>query len=219
MITKTAISMTITLHWEAGGKARAVTIVCDDSTPTELLPILAAGCRLPERDAGGEPISYALRHGGPQRPPLHPDRLMSAQGVREGSKLWLTSGVARSVGAGRCLLGLPDGQGELAVPPAGLTLTRAWLLRALELLAPEAYKRELELLERRQSAYRFVSNRPHCRLRGGPAGWSVVTERDDVATLLDGARLAPSAPATLLDGAQLRLGDGGPALGVVVMQG
>ncbi len=189
--------------------------MCEDSPPETLLPLLIDGCALPAQNERGAPIAYTLRLASPAGRLLRPGENASAQGVRSGSHLWLTE---RSPTAPRrCLLGLPDGS-EVALPPRGATLSRAWLLQALALLNPETYHRELTLLEQRQSTYRYVSNRPHCRIAPGETGpWSVSTERADVATLLNGMRITPGAPESLRDGDILTLGEEGLSLSITLI--
>jgi hypothetical protein len=210
-------TITVTLHWQGGSGPRSANIICEDSPPGELIPILAAGCGLPERDSQGGPMSYALRLGAAGGRPLASDRPLGTQGVCDGSHLWL--GAPRSaIGAPRhCALALPEG-GAMLVPPSGIVLTRSWLLRALELLHPEAHARELSLLNEGRSVYRFVSNRPHCAL--GPAGsgaWQAASDRDDVVSLLNGSPLLPMRPAALADGDSIQLGDGGPTLAISLL--
>lgn len=207
--------LTVTLHWLIGDREQTTTIVCEDSPPETLLPLLIDGCGLPVRDERGDPIAYTLRLASPAGRLLRPAERASAQGVRSGSHLWLTE---RSLATPRrCLLGLPDGS-EVALPPRGATLSRAWLLQALALLNPDTYHRELALLEQRRSAYRYVSNRPHCLIAPTETGpWSVSTERADVATLLNAMRLAPGAPEPLRDGDILTLGEEGLSLSITLI--
>lgn len=203
-------TITVTLHWRGVGGDQSANIVCEDSTPAALLPLLLKGCGLPVD--GARP--YALRGGSPAAPPLRPDEPVGAQGLRSGDHLWLTAGGAAPP---RCVLALPDGS-ELLIPRAGAALTRAWLLQALALLNPQAHAQEQAHLARRASPYRYVSSRPHCTI--GPAataGLLVATDRDDVVTLLGGAPLRPGAPAQLRDGDRLTLGDGGLPLTVAIL--
>lgn len=207
--------LTVTLHWLAGGAEQTTTIVCEDSPPAQLIPLLLDGCGLPARDEGGRPLSYTLRLLSPAGRPLRPAENAGGQGVRSGSHLWLTE---HSLAASRrCLLLLPDGS-ELVLPTRGAALARAWLLQALALLNPEAHSRELALLEQRKSIYRYVSNRIHCRIDVAEhAAWTVMTDRTDVATLVNGVRLVPGLPRTLHDGDGLTLGEGGPSLGITLI--
>lgn len=210
-------SITVTLHWQGEAGPRSANIVCEDSPPAVLIPILSAGCGLPERDPLGNPAGFVLRSGAAGGRPLRPGTALSAQGVRDGGHLWLGASALAAGSAPHCALALPDG-GALLVPLAGLTLTRRWLLRALELLHPESYERELRLLDAGRSDYRFVSNRPHCALAPAGAGsWQALTEREDVETLLNAAPLAPHRPARLFDGDVLQIGAGGPALTIALI--
>jgi len=208
-------SLTVTLHWLAESGEQTSNIVCEDSPPAQLIPLLLSGCGLPLADASGRTHRYALRLGGAAGRPLRHSEPASAQGVRSGIHLWLSE--CGPEGARRCLLALPDGS-ELLLPRAGATLTRAWLLQALALLNPEGHARELALLERRDSRYRYVSNRPHCSARpNARGGWSVSTGRSDVATLLNGKRLLLGALEPLGDGDRLTLGDDGLELAVALL--
>lgn len=211
-------SITVTLHWQGESGPCAANIICEDSPPAVLTPLLAAGCGLPACDSRGASVDYILRSGAAGGRPLRPGATLSAQGLRDGGHLWLAApAAARQEGPHHCALALPDG-GALLVPLAGLTITRRWLLKALELLHPESYARELRLLDAGRSDYRFVSNRPHCALiPAGPGAWQALTERDDVETLLNGAPLPPYRPARLADGDALQIGAGGPALSIALI--
>ncbi|NNJ12399.1 hypothetical protein EKD04_018895 [Chloroflexales bacterium ZM16-3] len=213
----TPSTITVTLHWQGSAGARSANIICEDGPPGELTPILAAGCGLPERDPTGAPISYALRLGAAGGRPLSPDRSLSAQGVSDGGHLWLGGPRGSPSGPRYCAISLPEG-GAMLVPPSGIVLTRSWLLRALDLLQPESYARELRLLDAGRSDYRFVSKRPHCALApSAPGVWQVITERGDVDTLLNGSPLPVGRPARLADGDALQLGDGGPSLSIAFL--
>jgi hypothetical protein len=199
-------SLTVTLHWLSGGGEQTTTVICEDSPPARLLPLLLTGCGL--ESVATRP--YQLREGAPDGRPLRASTPLSAQGVRSGGHLWLSDHIA--VARLRCLIGLPTSD-EALIPPTGLTLTRGWLLQLLALLSPAAHARELELLAQRRSAYAYVSKRPHCALAPHPqGGWAVTSERADVATLLNGVRLAPAAPTPLSDSDRLTLGDHGLCL-------
>lgn len=206
---------TVTLHWLVGGAEQTTTIVCEDSPPAQLIPLLVHGCGLPAQDEQGRLIPYMLRLESPAGRPLHPAEVAGRQGVRSGSHLWL---VERDLATSqRCLLSLSDGS-ELALPHRGVALTRGWLLQALALLNPEAHRRELVLLEQRASRYRYVSNRPHCHIAvAADGGWAVTTERSDVATLLNGAPLVAGRPELLQDGDHLTLGEHGLCLPVILI--
>lgn len=207
--------LTVTLHWLVGGAEQTTTIVCEDSPPAQLIPLLVHGCGLPAQDEQGRLIPYTLRLAAPAGRPLHPAEIASMQGVRSGSHLWLTERDLTT--PQRCLLGLSDGS-ELALPHRGVVLTRGWLLQALALLNPEAHRRELVLLEQRTSRYRYVSNRPHCHIGVATDGaWAVTTERSDVATLLNGVPLAAGRPGLLQDGDHLTLGENGLCLPVTLI--
>jgi hypothetical protein len=208
-------SLTVTLHWFAGEAEQVSTVVCEDGAPAQLIPLLLAGCGLPLADGSGRPLRYALHLGAPAGPQLRDSEPAGRQGLRSGGHLWLTAqGRAR---ASRCALALPGG-GEFLAPQTGLILSRGWLLQMLALLNPAAHRREVELLERRASSYRYVSSRPHCAIGpDGRGGWAVGSDRADVVTRLNDARLAPGAPATLRDGDRLTLGDEGPALRVSLL--
>lgn len=204
-------SLTITLHWLAEGGEQTTTVVCEDSPPDQLLPLLLSGCGLRQHDPGPSP-AYTLRLGSFDGHPLCHSEPVSIHGVRSGSHLWLSDLALTS--RRRCLLGLPDGS-EAALPQRGAEITRPWLLQIMALLHPEAYREELERLSRRESPYRYVSKRTHCTVAPAPgAGWSVTTDRVDVATLLNGARLYPGAPEPLHGGDRLTIGDLGPTLSV-----
>lgn len=204
--------LTVTLHWFSGEVEQVSTVVCEDGAPAQLIPPLLAGCGLPHTDGSGHPLRYALHLGAVTGPQLRDSEVATRQGLRSGGHLWLVElGRARAT---RCVLALPDGS-EFLTPQAGLTLSRGWLLQMLALLNPAAHRRELELLERRASAYRYVSSRPHCAIRpDGRGGWTVSSDRVDLLTRLNSASLAPGAPATLRDGDRLTLGDEGPTLKV-----
>lgn len=202
--------LTVTLHWLTGDAEQVSTVVCEDGAPSQLIPPLLAGSGLPLIDGGGRPLRYALHLGAATGPQLRDSEVASRQGLRSGAHLWLVE-LGRA-SASRCLLALPDGS-EFLAPQPGLTLSRGWLLQMLALLNPAAHRRELELLERRASAYRYVSSRPHCAIRpDGRGGWVVSSDRADLLTRLNDACLAPGAPAALRDGDRLTLGDEGPTL-------
>lgn len=213
---------TITLHWNDNAGSRQVSVVCEDAAPQALLPFLIAGCGLPTHTADGQAVRYVLRSRRPGRPTLHPALALSAQQIHDGAQLWL---VAADSGApvhgplpSRCLLGLPDGCGEIGVPARGLTLDRGWLLRALELLDPTVHARETALLARRRSPLLYVSGRPHCRIAPqADGGWSLATDRDDVQTYVNDTPIHAGSIAPLADGDRLRLGDAGPLLTVVLV--
>lgn len=210
-------TITVTLHWQGEAGARSATISCEDCPPRALIPILAAGCGLPERTPQGRPIAYAIRLGAAGGRLLSQERPIGAQGVCDGGHLWLGPARPDAVGPRQCALALPQG-GAVLVPLSGLELTRRRLLGALALLHPEAHARELRLLDEGQSAFRYVSNRPHCAIgSAGPGAWQVSTERQDVATMLNGAPLSPGRPAALADGGSLQLGDGGPTLTIAFL--
>lgn len=200
-------TLTITLHWLADGHEQANIVVCEDSPPARLVPLLLAGCGLPVPDSSR---SYQLRLANPQGPALRHDEPVSANGVRSGSHLWLV--VASPQEHRRWLLCLPDGS-EVTLPSHQLELSRGWLLALVGLLNREAHVRELERLERRESPYAYVSKGAHCLLTPEPGGrWLVSTARADVATLLNGARLFPEAAEPIGDGDRLTLGAYGPTL-------
>lgn len=212
---------TITLHWQDSAGPRQANVVCEDSAPQALLPLLIAGCGLPTQTPDGHAVRYLLRTARPGRSALNPTRPLSAQHIHDGAQLWLVAADAPIVSAGgaptRCLVSMADGRAEVAAPPSGLTLDRGWLLRALELLDPPAYVRETTMLTKRRSPLIYVSSRSHCRI--GPTdagGWYVLTDRADVATFLNDAPLAPGAPRMLVDGDRIRLGDAGPVLNIVL---
>jgi hypothetical protein len=207
-------TVTVTLHWLAGGAEQAANIVCEDGPPAELIPLLLRGCGLPSADRDGRPRPYLLRLDSADGRALHPSDPVGRQGVRSGARLWLVEGGVRA--PLRCVLRLPDGS-ELLVPRQGVSLTRAWLLQALALLNPEGHRLELARVERRESAYRAVSNRPHCALAPLAGGFAVRTDRQDVLTLLNGARLATGAPAQLQGGDRLTLGENGLTLAVALL--
>ncbi|HMQ30078.1 MAG TPA: hypothetical protein PKD53_05085 [Chloroflexaceae bacterium] len=210
-------SLTVTLHWLVAGREQATTVVCEDSPPDSLLPLLLAGCGLSEIDGSGRARPYTLRLGAADGRPLRRGAPVGDQGVGCGSHLWVTERGAG--GCRRCLLGLPDGS-EVALGPRPLALTRGWLLGLMALLNPTAHQRELELLERRESPYAYVSKTAHCALAPGPQGtWTIATARVDVATLLNGARLFPEAPESLGDGDRLTIGAYGPTLTVSILEG
>lgn len=208
-------SLTVTLHWIAEGREQMTTIVCEDSPPARLLPLLLTGCGLGGPGAAAQVRPYQLREGAPEGRLLREGAPLSQQGVRSGGHLWLSDHVVAT--QARCLIGLPDGSEALA-PRSGVTLTRGWLLQLLALHSPTAHARELALLAQRSSAYAYVSKRPHCLLAPDPRGaWAIVSERADVATLLNDVRLAPGAAAALSDGDRLTLGDGGLGLCIGLM--
>jgi hypothetical protein len=196
-------SLTVTLHWLVEGGEQTTTVVCEDSPPARLLPLLLSGCGLELI----ETRPYQLREGAPDGRPLRASVPLSIQGVRSGGHLWLSDYVAAT--RLRCLVGLPSSD-EMLIPPGGLTLTRGWLLQILALLNPAAHARELALLAQRRSAYAYVSKRPHCALAPpSQGGWAVTSERTDVATLLNDVRLAPDSATPLSDGDSLTLGEHG----------
>ncbi len=200
-------TLTVTLHWSTPVGEQTTTVLCEDSPPAQLLPLLLQGCGLPVVGADGH--GYSLRLGSANGRRLPAGEPLSAAGVRSGSHLWLSDLPAAI--RQRWLLRLPAGC-ECVVPEGGVELTRAWLLQVLALFAPPAYSHELNLLTRRISAYAAVSKRPHCTLRPGPDGLSVSTTRSDVTTLLNGTRLVPAVPVSLSNGDRLTLGDEGPTL-------
>lgn len=209
-------TLTVTLHWVSDGREQANTVVCEDSAPAHILPLLAAGCGLSTPAAAGRGRLYTLRLGAADGLPLRDDQPLSAHGVRSGSHLWLST--YDGGGPHRCLLGLPDGS-TAALPQHGVKLTRAWLLELMALLNPAAHLRELELLERRESPYGYVSRQTHCTLGPGPdASWAITTARADVATLLNGERLFPEAAAPLGDGDRLTIGAYGPTLTISLVE-
>ena len=210
-------NLTVTLHWLTEAGEQTTTVVCEDSPPAQLLPLLLTGCGLPLHDEAGQTRPYALREGSADGRLLHHGTPVSAHGVRSGSHLWLTE---RNVALRRrCLVGLPDGS-EATLPQSGAELTRAWLLQLMALLHPAAHESELERLARRESPFGYVSKRPHCAVTPSPTGdWTVATTRADVATLLNGARLFPDAPEPLRDGDRLTLGDYGPTLTISMLEG
>ncbi len=216
-------TLTITLHWQDIAGPRQANVVCEDSPPEALLPLLIAGCGLPAYDAQGQALRYGLRTARPGRPVLNPTRPLSVQNIHDGAQLWLvaTDGAAsppEPLEATRCLLRLPEESGEVVVPVRGLTLDRDWLLRAFELLDPTTYVREMELLERRRSALIYVSSRPHCRIgRAANGAWLVTTERRDVLTLLNDMPLSVGSQRALADGDRLRIGDAGPLLTIALV--
>jgi hypothetical protein len=86
------------------------------------------------------------------------------------------------------------------------------------LLNPDAHARELRLFDKGRSAYRFVSNQPHCALAsGGPGVWQAATDREDVATLLNGMPLPRLHPSSLADGDSIQIGYGGPELAIAIL--
>lgn len=212
---------TITLHWHDAAGPRQANVVCEDSSPQVLLPLLVAGCGLPPATPDGTPLRYALRTSRPGRPALHPTLLLSAQHIHDGAQLWLVAADSvppRVLEPTRCVLGLPEGRGEVVVPPDGLSIDRGWLLRALELLDPPTFARETALLAKRRSPLIYVSGRPHCRVaRSLEGGWVLSTERDDVVTLLNDAPITPGNSRSLVDGDRLRLGDAGPVLTIALI--
>ncbi|NJN15023.1 MAG: FHA domain-containing protein [Oscillochloris sp.] len=198
-------SITVTLHWQLNGTNHQSTIVCDDSPPRTLIPILATACGLPE-------AQYRLRAGAANRPALRKDISISAQGINDGSQLWLTDADPPQPTQLRCLIELSN-HAVFFAPPAGISLTRAWLLRVLELLDPPAYRREITQLEQRNSPYRFVSNQEHCALRADQSGgWIVTSSRSDLITRLNHQPLAANRPTLLPEHAMLQLGEQGPEL-------
>lgn len=205
-----AESLTITLHWFAEGQGHASTVVCEDSAPSSLIPLLLAGCGLGAADERGRARPYALRLGAADGRPLRPDTPVGRQGLRSGGHLWLTaSGLAARR---RCLLTTLDGS-EAVLPPRRVEITRGWLLQLIAMQNPAAHLAELERLERRESPYAYVSRRAHCSFEPSHgAAWSVCAGRADVATLRNGARLFPEAPERLDDGDRLTLGAYGPTL-------
>lgn len=218
-MARTNGQLTITLHWFEGGRALQDDVSCDDYAPRDLIPILVRGCELPRLDASGAEVRYELRHDGEARPPLSPTALLSAQGVRTGSHVWLVPAPsqARPTGPQRCILRLPDGS-EFVVPVRGQALWREWLLKLLELLNGDAFEHEMALLERDESRYRYVSNREHCALRYDARGyWLVVTQLTDVETLVNGEALRRGLPERLDDGAVIVLGRGGVEIHVSVV--
>jgi hypothetical protein len=208
-------TLTITLHWWATGQVQTATIASEDCTPQELIPLLVQGCALPGSDRHTATLDYELRPHSLSCAPLDPNRHLSSQGLRSGAQLWLVSGnEPDGLQAMRCLLGLPGGH-ALSVPPAGLLLTRAWLLQAIGLFDPELLRSIERDLRAGRSSYRCVSKRPHCRigLHGG-GHWSVATDRSDVLTLLNGQALAAGRPALLQTADRVQIGVGGPEVGV-----
>ncbi|EFO81879.1 hypothetical protein OSCT_0276 [Oscillochloris trichoides DG-6] len=209
-------NITITLHWQSQHGTRAANIVCEDSPPQTLIPILRAGCGLPSADPQGATIPYLLRVGNPSGPHLQNERPLSQQGISDGSHLWIGALRASPSSPRHCGVVLGEG-GALLLPPMGVALTRRWLLDALALFHPDAYAHEMRLFDAGRSDYRFVSKQPHCRISMIAGVWQIHTERDDVATLHNNVPLIPQQPRPLSDGDTLQLGDAGPQVGVMLL--
>lgn len=199
--------ITVTLHWhDHTGQERNTTVGIEDCTPGEIIPLLLPACELPLCDSDGSIISYTLHLDAINSEPLNSLALLSAQGVRNGKRVWLVQSEQRQrTGAtARCVLRFFDGL-EVLVPNQNQGLTRAWLLKAIELANPMRYAQENQ---NTQSPFRFVANtQPHCYVRRNERGyWVIVTERDDVQTFLNGKRVHSQAPERLNNGDRLQLG-------------
>jgi hypothetical protein len=197
--------ITVTLHWREQGQERTQDIECLDLAPQELVPTLVTLLRLPGSSDDGQPLAYELRLGSEQRAPLQPAALLSAQGVRVASHLWL---VASQEGGRRqrCLLALPDGS-EAVICNESQTITRKWLLDVIHLRSEEAFEREKERLAQRASRFLTVSNTDHCVIVFESNAWHVRCGREGVRVKLNERALAPNSLVALSDRDQLRLGD------------
>ena len=98
-------SLTVTLHWLADGRGQASTVVCEDSAPSRLIPLLLAGCGLRADDERGRARPFTLRIGAADGRPMRPETPVGRQGVHNVSHLLRTDGgqAARR----RCLPPLP----------------------------------------------------------------------------------------------------------------
>lgn len=196
-------TLTFTLAWRSGDHEQQDIVTCDDSPPATLLPLLLSGCNLAPQ-AGG----YQLRVDSAHGPRLDPALPLSAQQVRNGSRLWLApAGLQHDERTAlECVLHLPDGSSVL-LPPAGQQLGRAWLLHVLKLYNPAGHALEVQRFAQQRSAYRFVSNHAHCLVERSERGyWLVTTGRADRETAVNDQRLVVQTPECLENGARLRLG-------------
>jgi hypothetical protein len=197
--------ITVTLHWREQGQERTQDIEALDLAPQELVPTLVSLLRLPASSDDGQPLAYELRLGSEQRAPLQPAALLSAQGVRVASHLWL---VASQEGRRRqrCLLALPDGS-EAVICNESQVITRKWLLDVIHLRSEDAFEREKERLAQRASRFLTVSNTDHCVIVFESNTWHVRCGREGVRVKLNERALAPNSLVALNDRDQLRLGD------------
>lgn len=210
-------NLTVTLHWLVEGLEQTTTVVCEDSPPVQLIPLLAHGCGLPTHDRTGHMHRYQLRNSAIDGPVLPSKMPLSIHGIRSGTHLWLTEqALTRQIA---CLLSLPD-RSTITLPQHRLALTRAWCFHVMALLNPGSYQAELARLAQRTSAYAYVSREAHCDI--GPeacGGWSIATQRTDLTTFLNQERLPPATRVPLRDGDRIMPGDAGPTLRIQMVTG
>jgi hypothetical protein len=206
------IEMTVMLYWYSEGILRRLPMTCVDQLPQDFISSLVHALALPAAESSGDAIVYELRLDSEQRPALKPEEQLGAQGVRDGSRLYLmTRRRASNNALLRCILQLPDGT-EIVLPRNGHELRRGWLLDSVQLHNPEAYQREIERMAKRQSAYNYVANRnAHCVIRvSDKDDWIVATDRSDIWTEYamdrDFDRVRIDAQIRLHNGMRLRLG-------------
>lgn len=195
----------VTLHWREDGQERTQDIECLDLAPQDLVPTLVPLLKLPTADEAGRPLVYELRLGSEQRAPLQPAALVSAQGVRVASHLWLIASQEEDRRR-RCLLTLPDGS-EAVICNDSQTITRKWLLDVIHLRSESAFEREKERLAQRSSRFLTVSNTDHCVILFDRQSWYVRCGREGVRVKLNDRAVAPHTPVALNHRDQLRLGD------------
>lgn len=204
-MTPATAYITVTLHWREHGQERAQDIECLDLAPEELVPTLVPLLQLPTTNDYGQPLAYELRLGSEQRAPLQPAALLSAQGVRVASHIWLIANQEEQRRQ-RCLLALPDGS-EVVICNEAQTITRKWLLDVIHLRSEEAYEREKERLAQRASRFLTVSNTDHCVIVFDQNSWKVRCVREGVRVKLNDRVVPQNALVALNHRDQLRLGD------------
>lgn len=197
--------ITVTLHWRVDGQEHSQDIECLDMAPQDLVPTLVPLLQLPQANEYGQPLAYDLHLGSEQRAPLQPAALISAQGVRVASHLWLVQTQAEQRRR-RCLLTLPDGS-EAVICNEVQVITRKWLLDVIRLRSEAAYEHEKDRLAQRASRFLTVSNTDHCVIIREQDGWKVRCGREGVRVKLNDRVIAPNALVELNHRDQLRLGD------------
>ncbi len=204
-MTSSTAYIPVTLHWREQGQERAQDIECLDLPPQELLHTLVSLLHLPTTTTNGQPLSYELCLGAEQRAPLEPAALLSAQGVRVASHLWLVA-IQAEQRRRRCLLTLPDGS-EAVICNAAQTITRKWLLDVIQLRSAAAFEQEKERLAQRNSRFLTVSNNDHCVISVDEQTWKVRCGRAGVHVKLNDRIVPPTAMVELRHGDRLKLGD------------
>jgi hypothetical protein len=204
-MTSATTYITVTLHWREHGQERTQDIECLDLAPADLVSTLVPLLQLPTTNHAGQPLIYEFRLGSEQRAPLQPDTLLSAQGVRVASHIWLIANQEEQRRR-RCLLSLPDGS-EVVICNETQIITRKWLLDVIQLRSEAAYAQEKERLAQRSSRFLTVSNTDHCLVVFEQNSWKVRCGREGVRVKLNDRVVAQHALVELNHRDQLRLGD------------